>query len=90
MSTFRRIDSLLDRKTSDQLTREVAARERERAQQHQRRDGQPPSPPGAGESPREQGAQDGRQASGDRTRRVDRMSQDRTALSIPQQLFRAL
>src|SRR5579862_742550 len=30
MSTFRRIDSLLEGKSSDQLAREVAARERER------------------------------------------------------------
>jgi hypothetical protein len=76
MSTFRGTDSLLDGKTSDQLTREVAAREGERAQQHQRLDGQPPRPAGAGESPCEQDAQDRRRSSGDRPRRVDRMSQD--------------
>jgi hypothetical protein len=74
MSTFRRIDSLLDGKTSDQLAREVAARERERAEQDQPRDGQPPTPPGAGEPPREQDAKDRRPASGDRTRRFARTS----------------
>jgi hypothetical protein len=90
MSTFRRIDSLLDGKTSDQLAREVAARERERAHQDPHRDGQPPNPPAAGESPCEQDAKDGPPSPGDRTRRVARMSQDHTALSILQQLFRVL
>lgn len=44
MSTFRRIDYLLDGKTSEELSREVAARERERAEQGLRRRGQPPNP----------------------------------------------
>lgn len=35
MSMFRRIDSLLHGKTSDQLAREVTVRERERTQQDQ-------------------------------------------------------
>lgn len=67
MSMFRRIDSLLDGKTSDQLASDVAARERERAEQDQLRKGQPPAPSGAGGPPREQDAKDGRPASGDRT-----------------------
>jgi hypothetical protein len=81
MSTFRRIDSLLDGKTSDQLAREVAARERGRAHQDQHRDGQPPNPPAAGESPREQDAKDGRPSPANRTRRVHRMSHRPTTRS---------
>lgn len=46
MSTFRRIDSLLDGKTSDQLASEVAARARERAERDQRSSHRPPSSPG--------------------------------------------
>jgi hypothetical protein len=45
MSTFRRIDSLLDGKTSDQLASEVAARARERAEKDQRSSHRPPSAP---------------------------------------------
>ena len=45
MSTFRRIDSLLDGKTSDQLASEVAAPTRERAEKDQRSPDRPPSPP---------------------------------------------
>lgn len=59
MSTFRRIDNLLDGKTSEELAKEVAAREHERAEQDQRRRGRPANPPGAGDSPREQNGKDG-------------------------------
>lgn len=45
MSTFRRIDSLLDGKTSDQLASEVAARARERAEEDQLSSHRPPSAP---------------------------------------------
>ena len=43
MSTFRRLDNLLDGKTSDQLATEVAARERARAERDQRSDGARPN-----------------------------------------------
>lgn len=49
MSTFRRIDDLLGRKTSEELARDVAAR-RERADRDQRRGGRISDAPGAGES----------------------------------------
>jgi hypothetical protein len=45
MSTLRRIDSLLDGKTSDQLASEVGARARERAENDQRGSHRPPSAP---------------------------------------------
>jgi hypothetical protein len=44
MSTFRRIDNLLDGKTSDQLAWEVAARELERADHDRRGHGHTPGP----------------------------------------------
>ena len=81
MSTFRRIDSLLDGKTSEQLAREIAARERGRAHQDQHRDGQPSNQPSAEESPREQDAKDGRRSPADGTHRAHRMSHRPTTRS---------
>ena len=52
MSSFRRLDNLLDGKSSEQLAREVAARERERAEQDQLGHGQSPDGSDAVESPR--------------------------------------
>jgi hypothetical protein len=49
MSTFRHIDDLLDRKTSEDLARDVAAR-RERADQDQSRAGRIADALGGGES----------------------------------------
>ena len=51
MSTFRRIDNLLDKKTSDQLASEVAARDRKRAEQDQARREQSTKPADVAESP---------------------------------------
>jgi hypothetical protein len=59
MSTFRRIDSLLDGKTSEQLASEVAVRERQRAEQDERRHSKASAPPREAESPREQDANAG-------------------------------
>lgn len=50
MSTFRRLDNLLDGKTSEQLAGEVAARERERGEQDQPSEGQPARHERAGNS----------------------------------------
>lgn len=91
MSTFRRIDSLLDGKTSDQLAREIAARERRL--EHTKtstvtgNDQIRPLPESLHGNRTLR--TDGHRAA-DRTRRVHRMSQDHTALSILQQLFRVL
>ena len=52
MSTLRRIDNLLDKKTSDQLASDVAARERARAEQQQPGHGQSSKPSDVAGSPR--------------------------------------
>src|ERR1700759_2428981 len=56
MSTFRRIDSLLDGKTSDQLAHEVTARARKRAQEDHRSTHPPVSDPGYPRPPAERTA----------------------------------
>ena len=64
MSTFRRLDSLLDGKTSDQLASDVASRERGRAEEDHRGHRQRSKSPAAGEPLREQTAKDGRRSPG--------------------------
>ena len=59
MSTFRRFDSLLDGKTSAELAREAALREREPAQEEERGHRHAPDPPGAGKSSRGRDAEEG-------------------------------